>query len=175
MVKCEDKFKWLRNPVDTEDNPLTYDRLLKWVIDTHYVDHLIKKKLSPLDKNLEEDFIQEIWLQILLIPQDKFMSIWYKGKGKFTNYIKAIVMNSVMSVTSPVYYNTKGLFKNELHLTDEQWVRFEEGEDESDVTLLFPSPESDYKKKEMVWVEERQQIRSLDKLSEEDADWQEEG
>lgn len=165
-VDTEKRKKWLTNPKDTEDDPLTYERLMNWLVDTGWVQGFLKIRIHPLDRPLEEDMLQECWIQILSVPHDKMLGIWYKGKGKFTNYLKSIIINNVYSITSATYKNTKGLYANELYLDDAQWTKFEEDKD-SEVTLQFPGPNSSYYENYVEWVEETQHIQSESKLSEE--------
>lgn len=158
--------RWLINPKDTKDDPLTYERLMNWLVNTGWVQGFLKKRLHPLDRPLEEDMLQECWVQILSVPPDKMLDIYNKGKGKFTNYLKSIIVNNICSVTSVTYKHTKGLYSNELYLTDEQWNRFEESDD-SEVTLQFPGPNSSYYENYVEWVSETQHIHSENKLNEE--------
>lgn len=159
--------KWLCNPTDTPTDPLTHRRLINWLVDSGWVSGFLKKRIHPLDRPLEADMLQEIWVQILSIPENKLLDIWYKGKGKFTNYLKSLIINHIRSTTSSTFKNTKGLYQYELYLDDVQWSKFEEANEDSEVTLRFPGPDSSYYTNEVFWVEETQFIHSKDKLSEE--------
>ena len=130
--------KYLINPEDTPENPLTWDRLMAWLVDTGWVDALIRKFISPLDQHVADDMFQETWLQILEVPKDKLMGIWYKGKGKFTNYIKSIITNNLISSTSAVYSRIKSPYTRMMYLSDEGWSRFEDGERDNKADVIFP-------------------------------------
>lgn len=130
--------KYLINPEDTPENPLTWDRLMAWLVDTGWVDSLIRKYTSPLDQHVADDMFQETWLQILEVPKDKLMEIWYRGKGKFTNYIKSIITNNLISQSSTVYCKIKRPYTYMVHLTDEGWSRFEDGEKHNKAKVIFP-------------------------------------
>lgn len=130
--------KYLINPKDTPDDPLTWDRLMAWLVDTGWVDATIRKRISPLDQHIADDMLQETWLQILEVPKDKLLGIWYKGKGKFTNYIKSIIVNNLISNSSIVYNRTKGLYANELYISSDGWHKFEEAETDNSADVIYP-------------------------------------
>jgi hypothetical protein len=124
------------NPEDTDENPLTHYRLMAWLADTGYVEGFLYKKISPLDMPYVEDYIQEVWVQILSVPPERMMYMWYKGKGAFTNYIKAIVTNNIISTNSHVYNNIRKGVKDHIHLDDAGWNHLDNDE-EADAYLQF--------------------------------------
>ena len=130
-------YKYLLNPEDTDENPLTKERLMNWLADTGWVEGHIRKQISPLDVKYTEDYIQEVWLQILEVPEEKIMSIWYKGKGKFTNYIKAIIMNNIYSNSSHLYRNIRAGQENVYHLDEVGWKALESDQD-TYITHQYP-------------------------------------
>ena len=130
--------KYLINPEDTPENPLTWERLISWLVETGWCDAMIRKFISPLDQHVADDMFQETWLQILEVPKDKLMGIWYKGKGKFTNYIKSIITNNLISKSSIVYRNIKAPYTKMMTLDDSAWKKFERGEEWSTGEVIFP-------------------------------------
>ena len=130
--------RWLKNPKDTPDDPLTYERLIEWVASTDFVMHQVRKTISALDFNFYDDYLQECWVEILSIPKEKFMEIWYKGTGRFTNYLKSVILNNVNSKTSRVFRKYKVPQKTELLLDEKAWIRFEDGDEETDASLYYP-------------------------------------
>lgn len=117
------------NPEDTDENPLTYKRLMTWLAETGYVEGFLYKKISPLDMPYVEDYIQEVWVQILSVPPEKIMYLWYKGKGAFTNYIKAVITNNIISTSSPLYIHIRKDIKDHIHLDDEGWTHLDNDEE----------------------------------------------
>ena len=130
--------EWLKNPKDTPDDPLTWERLMEWTANTGFVLHQVRRRLSALDFNFRDDYVQEVWVEILSVPKEKMMEIWYKGKGKYTNYLKAIILNQIVSKTSKTYRKYKIPQKTEMLLTEEAWMRFEDADEETDASLYFP-------------------------------------
>lgn len=121
-------YKLFSNP---PENP-TYEQLIQWLVDTHWVEGRTRKIMSSLDLPYMDDYIQEIWLQILEVPHDKMMSLWAKGKGKFCNYIKSIISNNVISTCSILYKKIRAAKKSEVYLDDVNWSMLDnDGEAES--------------------------------------------
>lgn len=161
-------YKYLQNPEDTPSNPLTWDRLMAWLADTGYIEGLVGKRISPLDRHLIEDYIQEVWVQILEVPHDKLLEIWYRGKGKFTNYLKSIVINNVYSNSSHLYKNIREGTHELIHLDDVGWKMLE-NDNEAEAHLTFPVLERERGKSSKATVkieEEKIYIHPLNKLSE---------
>jgi len=125
-------YKLLSNPPE----PVTRQSLMKWLSDTGWVEGLIGKRISPLDRDYFDDYVQECWVQILSVPPDKILEIWYRGKGKFVNYIKSIVANNIYSTSSPLYNNIRKGRSIERFLTDEQWAALDDT-GESDYEISF--------------------------------------
>ena len=128
------EYKLMTNPPE----PLTWQILMNWLSDTGWVEGFIGKRISPLDRLYFADYVQECWVQILEVPQDKMMEIWYRGKGKFVNYIKSIIVNNIYSKSSHCFKNIREAGKHEMFLTDEQWIKLDNcGESTFDETFAI--------------------------------------
>ena len=136
-TKSPDQLKLLINPEDTTTNPLTYHRLMDWLANTGWVEGYIRKRISPMDALLIEDYTQSIWVQILLIKPDLMMEIWYNGKGCFVNYIKRLI-DIQLHCKSHVYNENKHFHHTHITLSDEQWDPFENAVPETMFTDSFP-------------------------------------
>lgn len=127
---------WMTTLFETPDNPITRDRIMEWMANTKYVEGFIYKRIHSLDKEYVDDYIQEVWLQILELDEDKIVEIYKSGKGRFTNYIKALIMNNIRSTCSNLYKHIRQPRLKEVYLTDEQWVEMIEcDETEIDVQV----------------------------------------
>ena len=82
--------------------------------------------MSPLDYQQAEDYIQSIYEEICKIPEDKLIEIYRKGKGKFTNYLKALIQHQVYSSCSKTYRENKLWRQVEIPLEDSQWTNLAE-------------------------------------------------
>ena len=94
---------------------------MQWLADTHWVDGCTVQSMSPLDYPYAKDYIQEIWLQILSVPQDKMMEIWYHGKASFVSYIKTLIKRNVFSDSSNLYNHVRKPGKRDVFLDSCQW------------------------------------------------------
>ena len=59
-----------------EQEPKTYDYkgIIQWLVDSLWVENYIRKTKGPFFP-YTEDFIQEVWLQILSIPESKIVNL----------------------------------------------------------------------------------------------------
>lgn len=136
-VKTPDQLALLINPEDTESNPLTYSRLMEWLANTGWVYGYVRKRISPMDAHLYEDFSQTIWIEILKVKPETIMDVWYNGKGKFVNFIKRIIDIQLHSAAA-TYQLNKHFHHTHCMLTDEQWKNFEEGIETTCYDCTFP-------------------------------------
>lgn len=160
---------WLTNPEDTETNPLTRERLLNWMASTGWIEGHIRKRMSPLDYAHMDDYIQSIWEQICLIPEEKLLEIYRRGKGKFTSYLKALIGHQVYSSCSATFKENKEYYFNEIYLDGNEWTNLIEKE-ETNHPQQFPliNREKGIKPSEKVAFEYdySEIIHPLNKLSE---------
>lgn len=136
--KSAEQAALLLNPIDTPDNPLTRDRLMDWLARTGWVYGYVRKRISPMDALLYEDYAQQCWIEILKAKPERIMEIWYKGKGAFINYIKRIIDVQLKSIGTENYKINKHFHHTHCMLTDDQWRHFEEGENTSTWIDTFP-------------------------------------
>lgn len=133
-----DQLPLLINPEDTKENPLTWERLMEWLASTGWVYGYVRKRISPMDGHLYEDFAQHCWLAVLQIKKDRIMEVWRNGKGAFVNYLKRVIDVQLKSTTNPNYQTNKHWHHVHCTLSDEQWHHFEEGETTSTWIDSFP-------------------------------------
>lgn len=102
---------------------------IKYLIDSHFVEALTKKSMFPSDiTDLFEDYLQEVWLSILELPEDKW-EILYKdaiNRNKdfeytIRNFISVLIRNTVKSSSSPAYKLLKKNSVFEQQITQEDW------------------------------------------------------
>lgn len=80
------------------------DTIIKWIYECHivewYVTYLLKKRIDDTDV---QDKIQEIYLFICEIPQEKWDDLYAQGKFNISAYITGIVHQQIISATSVCY------------------------------------------------------------------------
>ena len=118
--------KWFVNLEDTPNNPLTRARILEFIVESVWIEGHTRKRMSPLDYQQAEDYIQSMYEEICKIPEDKLIEIYRKGKGKFTNYLKALIQHQVYSSCSKTYRENKQWRQVEIPLEDSQWTNLVE-------------------------------------------------
>ena len=114
--------KLFKNPRE----PITRESLLEWLYRTGWFENHVRKRSSPLDKNQLDDYIQSCWEELCKIPEEKLLEIWYRGKGKFVNYCKALIGHQTYSSCSKTFKENKIFYTTEVYLDDQQWQTFEE-------------------------------------------------
>lgn len=100
------------------------DSIVKWVYDTHVVEwystYLLKK---PIDDDLE-DKIQEIYLMICEISQDKWNELYEQGQYAISAYVTGIIHQQLLSDTSAIYYKYGKYNTTELTQDDLFWEKY---------------------------------------------------
>lgn len=89
------------------------DKVLDYLIKSNFVTSYTKKLVYPSDKeDLQEDFIQEVWLQICEISEEKWAELYNRRPNQdefydVRNWVSVIIRNTVRSVTSSAYRKLK--------------------------------------------------------------------
>lgn len=167
--KTIEELKLLINPEDTRDNPITYDRLMDWLANTGWVEGYIRKRISPMDANLIEDFTQSIWECILKIRHEYIMEVWSHGKGQFVNFMKRVI-DLQLHCRAQVYKENKQWHHEHIMLDDNQWNLFENGSATSTYIHTYPEkyncPSGNRKKMVRVATEEQEIITDIENILE---------
>lgn len=105
-----------------EQEPMTYDYegIIQWLANSLWVDNYIRKCKGPHFKYID-DFIQEVWLQILSVPHEKIVNAFQIGKPRLISYIKCIINNNIISTSSPTYRHIQAFDDMHQSLSDVQW------------------------------------------------------
>lgn len=101
------KNKYYPYKVKTGELPLTSDErdvVLKWIYDTHivewYTTYLIKKSM---EEDGVEDRIQELFLMICEIPEEKWKELYAQGQYAVSAYVTGIIHQQIISGNSAIY------------------------------------------------------------------------
>lgn len=103
------------------------DEILDYLIKSKFVTSYTKKLVFPSDKdNLQDDFIQEVWLAILEVKDEKWETIMNNNKNSdpmygVRNFVSVIIKNTVRSVTSSAYRKLKKQSTVAQNLNDDDW------------------------------------------------------
>lgn len=116
------KNKYYNKLVLTEELPLNTsnrDDVLNWIYDIHIVEwystYLLKK---GIDDDLA-DKIQEIYLMLCEVPQEKWDKLFQQGKFAISSYVTGVVHQQLWSTTSKIYtkygrYNATQITQDEI-------------------------------------------------------------
>lgn len=101
------KNKYYPYKVKTSELPLTSDErdvVIKWIYDTHlvewYTTYLMKKSI---EEDGVEDRIQELFLMICEIPEEKWKELYVQGQYAVSAYVTGIIHQQIISVNSAIY------------------------------------------------------------------------
>lgn len=103
------------------------DIILDYLIKSNFVEAYTKKLVYPSDKaDLEDDFIQEVWLQICEIPEKKWKEIMKNNTNSdrmygVRNFVSVVIRNTVVSTTSSAYRKLKKQNTVAKQLNDGEW------------------------------------------------------
>jgi hypothetical protein len=103
------------------------DEIIDYLVKSGFVENYCKKLVYPSDKeSLQDDFIQECWLQVLEISEDKWIEIIDSNKNKdrfygVRNFVSVVIRNTVVSTTSSAYRKLKKQNTVAKQLNDNEW------------------------------------------------------
>lgn len=106
------------------------DELLKYLYDIGLVQGYCRKLANSSDWNIIEDIVQEIWLQICEVPEEKWSKLLSQGTKSDSfkavrGYISGLIYRNVKSENSRVFNKLKKHQKKEV-LTDSGFITDEE-------------------------------------------------
>lgn len=108
----------------TDELPLessNRDVVVQWITDTHivewYITYLLQKPLDSFDM---EDKVQEIYLQVCEVKQEKWDELFEQGRFSVAAYVMGIIHQQCISVKSKVYQKY-GRHNKYFKLMDEEF------------------------------------------------------
>ena len=103
------------------------DIILDYLITSNFVESYTKKLVYPSDKeNLQDDFLQEVWLQICEISEKKWEEIMRNNTNTdqmygVRNFVSVVIRNTVVSTTSAAFRKLKKQSTVSKQLNDNEW------------------------------------------------------
>jgi len=118
------KNKFYNKRMLTDELPLessNRDVVVQWITDTHivewYITYLLQKPLDSFDM---EDKVQEIYLQVCEVKQEKWDELFEQGRFSVAAYVMGIIHQQCISVKSKVYQKY-GRHNKYFKLMDEEF------------------------------------------------------
>ena len=103
------------------------DIILDYLIKSNFVESYTKKLVYPSDKaDLQDDFLQEVWLQICEISEKKWEEITRNNTNPdqmygVRNFVSVVIRNTIISTTSAAYRKLKKQNTVAKQLNDGEW------------------------------------------------------
>ena len=109
------------------------DELVKSGFIEWYTLQLMSKTSGFIMQNDEEyqEYIQEIWLQICEIQEDKLIELYTENKLKA--YVSGLIHRNVKSNTSPAYTHIRKQNNKYIRKSDDDWEKYS---DTNDISYL---------------------------------------
>lgn len=107
------------------------DEIINYLVESGFVENYCKKLVYPSDKSeFQNDFIQECWLQICEISEDKWIEIIDSNKNKdrfygVRNFVSVVIRNTVVSTTSAAFRKLKKQNTVAKQLNENEWQYLE--------------------------------------------------
>lgn len=96
------------------------NEVINWLYATHIVEwYTTKLCMKTLEDEDTKDKVQEIYLMVLEIPQDRLDELYEQGTKILSSYIVGLIKKQLISDTSDIYikynrYYQTQLIKNEI-------------------------------------------------------------
>lgn len=103
------------------------EKVLDYLISSGFVVNYTKKLVYPSDKaDLQDDFIQEVWLQICEVSEEKWDELYNKRKNQdefydIRNWLSMLIRNTIRSTTSAAYRKLKKQSTVAQVCTETEW------------------------------------------------------
>ena len=107
------------------------EKVLKYLYESNFVESYTKKLVYPSDKaDLQDDFIQEVWLQICEISEKKWEEITRNNTNPdqmygVRNFVSVVIRNTVISTTSAAFRKLKKQTTVSKQLDEKEWQYLE--------------------------------------------------
>ena len=108
------------------------EEVLQYIFDIQFVQNYTRKLANSDDWDIIEDIIQDIFLQLCEVSEEKWQNLLNQGTKNDSfkavrGYVSGLVYRNVKSKNSKVYYHLKKHSERELPMGD-TYVKYEEYE-----------------------------------------------
>ena len=116
------------------------DEIIDYLYKSGFVANYVKKLMFPSDiDDLYEDYLQETWLALLEVDEEKWTTLYKRRPDKddfydVRNYVSVVIRNTVKSTTSAAYRRLKRQGTVTRQLDSDEWKLMENTvEDDTDI------------------------------------------
>lgn len=108
------------------------DEILQYIYDLQFVPNYVRKLANSEDWSILNDEIQDIWLQLCEVKDEKWQTLLAQGTKTDSfkavrGYVSGLVYRNVKSKNSKVYYHLKKHSEREMPMGD-TYFKYEEYE-----------------------------------------------
>lgn len=106
---------------------MTRDDILQELFETEFVEKYTRQLCMRPD--LLEDYVQEVWLLIAELPEDKLQEMYQiDGINTIRRYVSGVINRTVRSKTSAAYYKLikRGIETMQRKMTADNEIKFDE-------------------------------------------------
>lgn len=105
--------------------------IINWVYQTHmvefYTTYLLKKTIE--DNPDVQDKIQELYLMVCELPDEKLKDLYAQGKHSILAYITGIIHQQLITTNSKIYYKYEQHNKTEITQDELFWEKYNDEEE----------------------------------------------
>ena len=118
---------------------MSKDKILNELVNSCFIEwytiQLMSKTSGFITQTDEEyqEYIQEIWLQICEIQEDKLIDLYKENKLKA--YISGLIHRNVKSNTSPAYTHIRKQNNKYIRKSDDDWEKYSDTNDKSYLSM----------------------------------------
>ena len=118
--------------VNDEIEPKSNSRedIIEWIFKTHiiefYTTYLLKKTIE--DNPDVEDKIQELYLMVCELPDEKLKDLFEQGKHSILAYVTGVVHQQLITTNSKIYRKYEQRKKKEITKDEIFWETYDEEE-----------------------------------------------
>lgn len=108
------------------------DEVLEYIYNLQFIQNYTRKLANCDDWNLIDDIVQDIFLQLCEVPEEKWQTLLSQGTKNDSfkavrGYVSGLVYRNVKSKNSKVYYHLKKHSEREIPMGD-TYAKYEEYE-----------------------------------------------
>lgn len=125
---CVGGNQYYNNKILTAQTPLVNgnrDTILQWIVDIHIVEYYATYLLRrSIDKEDVEDKIQELYLMIAEISQDKWTYLYEQGYPAVSGYVAGLIHRQIVSDNSAMWKKYQRYKDTELTQDELFWDKY---------------------------------------------------
>lgn len=131
------KNHWYNKLPKTQEIPLTSDKkedIIQWIYDTHIVEWYTTLLLHKgLDDEDTADKVQEIYLMLCEIPDEKWKDLYKQGRVSVGAYVTGVIHQQIVSKNSLIFYKYNKHEIMELKKDDLFWEKYDEENEKCEI------------------------------------------